>query len=142
MIEPTAFGTGDASFQAAGMEAGIYQLVEDFYQAMDTRTYATQIRTMYPSDLTLAKDKLATFLIGWLGGPRNYQARFGSINIPSFHTKWNIASPEAHAWLGCMQEAIAKQPYSIAFKEYLLSQLKVPAERIKQACGNTQHLRA
>jgi hemoglobin len=31
-----------------------------------------------------------------------------------------------------MQKAIAEQPYTDDFKDYLLTQLRVPAERIRQ----------
>lgn len=130
--KPT-FGVGDASFQAAGAEAGVRRLVEDFYRIMDESSAAACVRQLYPGDLSLARDKLATFLTGWLGGPRRYAERFGPISIPQFHTRWNITATERDAWLACMQDAIALQPYSAAFADYLLAQLRVPAERAHQA---------
>jgi hemoglobin len=130
--KPT-FGVGDASFQAAGAEAGVRRLVEDFYRIMDESSAAACVRQLYPEDLSLARDKLATFLTGWLGGPRRYAERFGPISIPQFHTRWNITATERDAWLACMQDAIALQPYSAAFADYLLAQLRVPAERAHQA---------
>lgn len=39
------------------------------------------------------------------------------------------------AWMLCMQKAVAEQPYEESFKHYLLAQLAVPAERIRQACA-------
>ena len=36
-------------------------------------------------DLTLAREKLLVFLCGWLGGPKEYAARFGPIRIPAVH---------------------------------------------------------
>lgn len=131
--ETPTFGVGDASFQAAGGSAGIERLVADFYRIMDESEAARQVRGLYPQDLTLAREKLAAFLSGWLGGPRQYAEKFGSISIPQFHTRWMIGEAERDAWLGCMQQAIALQPYSPAFAEYLLTQLRVPAERIRQA---------
>ena len=38
------FGVGDASFQAAGGEAGLKRLVADFYRAMDSLPEAATIR--------------------------------------------------------------------------------------------------
>lgn len=130
--EPT-FGIGDASFQAAGGSAGIERLVGDFYRIMDESEAAQNVRRLYPEDLSLAREKLAAFLSGWLGGPRRYAEQFGSISIPQFHTRWTVGEAERDAWLGCMQQAIALQPYSPAFADYLLAQLRVPAERIRQA---------
>jgi len=127
------FGVGDASYQAAGGSAGIERLVADFYRIMDESEAAQGVRSMYPEDLTLAREKLAAFLSGWLGGPRRYAEKFGSISIPQFHTRWPVGEAERDAWLDCMQRAIALQPYSPAFADYLLTQLRVPAERIRQA---------
>lgn len=133
------FGIGDASFQAAGGEAGIGHLVDDFYRIMDKHSEASGVRRMYPEDLTLAREKLAAFLCGWLGGPRRYAEKFGRISIPQFHTRSNVAEAERDAWLICMDMAIDRQPYSPEFARYLRMQLRIPAERIRQA---SQNLRA
>lgn len=130
------FGSGDASFQAAGGDAGIRRLVEDFYAIMDSSPHAATIRQMYPEDLSLAREKLAVFLCGWLGGPRHYSERFGPISIPQFHARWPIAQAESDAWLACMAQAIARQGYSSAFADYLLQQLEIPAARIRQAAAH------
>ena len=39
---------------------------------------------------------------------------------------------ERDAWLFCMQQAIAVQPFDDQFKEYLLAALNIPAERVRQ----------
>ncbi len=129
--ETPAFGTADASFQAAGGQEGLERLVAEFYRVMDEDPRAATIRRMYPEQLELAREKLASFLSGWLGGPRRYAEKYGSIHIPQFHTRWSVGEAERDAWLYCMQQAIARQPYSAEFAEYLLRQLKVPAERIR-----------
>lgn len=126
------FGQGDASFQAAGGIEGIERLVKDFYAYMDTLPEAAAIRAMHPEDLSKAQDKLARFLCGWLGGPKRYAEKYGPISIPQAHTHWPIGETESAAWLLCMEKAIAKQPYTPAFAEYLLAQLRVPAGRIVQ----------
>lgn len=132
------FGVADASFQAAGGAPGIERLVDDFYRLMDEPGKASIVRCLYPADLTLAREKLATFLMGWLGGPRRYGEKFGDISIPQFHIRWEIGTAERDAWLDCMAHAIALQPYSEAFATYLLAQLRIPAERIRQASQNSR----
>jgi hemoglobin len=127
------FGVGDASFQAAGGEAGIEHLVEDFYRIMDETEAAVCVRRLYPQDLSDSRERLAAFLSGWLGGPRRYAEKFGSINIPQLHTRWAVGEAERDAWLACMALAIARQRYTTDFSSYLLAQLRVPAERIVQA---------
>ena len=133
MSNPIPFGSGDASYQAAGGIDGLRCLVDDFYQIMDTSSAASGIRSMHPESLDSARDKLACFLSGWLGGPRLYSEKYGPISIPSFHAQWPINEADSGAWLGCMEEAIARQNYSVEFAEYLLAQLRIPAQRIVQS---------
>lgn len=128
-----AYGTGDASFQAAGGVEGITRLVDDFYHVMDTLPEARTIRDMHPAELSETRRKLAYFLCGWLGGPRLFLEHYGPINIPGVHRPYAIGEAERDAWLLCMQHAIARQPYADDFKTYLLTQLRVPAERIRLA---------
>ena len=123
------YGVEDASYRAAGGEAGIRKLVDDFYDAMDRLPQAAKIRAMHPEDLTASRDKLARFLCGWLGGPKLYAEKYGPIRIPQAHSRFEIGSSERDAWLLCMEAALKKQPYATEFKKYLLEQLYVPAER-------------
>lgn len=115
---PLPFGTDDASYQAAGGIDGL--------------------RRMHPENLEQSRDKLTCFLSGWLGGPRLFSEKYGSISIPSFHAQWPIDEARSAAWLGCMERAIALQPFSPEFAEYLLTQLRVPAHRVVQA-SRTRH---
>ncbi len=130
MSEQTpAFGQGDASYQAAGGYDGIKALVDDFYHEMSTLPEARHIWEMHnPDDIQTIHDKLTRFLCGWLGGPRLFREKYGPISIPSFHHQFPIGPSERDAWLLCMKRAADKQPYSDAFKVYLLEQLYRPAE--------------
>jgi hemoglobin len=130
MIEQISnFGVGDASYLAAGEIDGIQKLVDDFYDLMDSLPETKAIRSLHKNDLDDARKKLTYFLSGWLGGPKLYQQRIGSISIPGFHRKFNIGYAEKDVWLLCMQKAIGKQAYSAEFTSYLLYQLSIPAER-------------
>lgn len=132
-IPPRAYGNGDASFQAAGGVDGIRQLVTDFYRLMDTLPEAATIRAMHPADLSVAADKLQRFLCGWLGGPKLYTEKYGSIHIPSAHAHLAIGEPERDAWLLCMERALALQNYPREFRDYLLHALFRPAEGCRLA---------
>ena len=128
------WGTLDASFREAGGIPGIEKLVNDFYDQMETLPEARIIRAMHPHDLTESRDKLARFLCGWMGGPRRYAERYGAINIPGAHQHLAIGDAERDAWLLCMENAIAMQSYEPGFASYLLKQLRIPAERVRQVC--------
>lgn len=130
------FGVGDASYQAAGGIDGLRRLVDDFYRLMDQLPEAAALRRMHPQSLDVSRDKLACFLSGWLGGPRLFSEKYGAISIPAFHAQWPIDQAGSDAWLQCMAQAIELQGYTPAFAEYLLTQLRVPAQRIVQASQN------
>tara|TARA_R110000868_G_scaffold4909_3_gene30557 strand:- start:6891 stop:7322 length:432 start_codon:yes stop_codon:yes gene_type:complete len=136
MQELAVYGTGDASYQAAGGIEGLRCLVTDFYRLMDERPEAAQLRSLHGESLELASDKLTCFLSGWLGGPRLFSEKYGSIALPAFHAQWPIDEQLAQSWLSCMAQAIALQPYPAGFADYLLTQLRVPAQRIVQASSN------
>lgn len=126
-----AYGVGDASFVAAGGEAGIRQLVDAFYDAMERLPEAAAIRAMHPANLEVSRDKLARFLCGWLNGPRRYQEKYGAISIPGAHAHLTVDTAARDAWLACMVEALDRQAYADDFKRYLFRQLAVPAERVR-----------
>lgn len=128
------YGIADASFNAAGQEVGIRKLVACFYEYMDSLPEARRIRAMHPQDLTESQDKLACFLCGWMGGPKLYQAKFGSISIPGVHRHLDIDKTERDAWLLCMHKAVNEQPFEASFKVYLMQQLAIPAEFVRSAC--------
>lgn len=129
-----AYGRKDASYQAAGGFDGLTKLVDAFYQHMQTNDFSKRIFDMHTADNSLSKEKLVYFLSGWLGGPRIYQEKYGSISIPGSHQHLDIGRNEKDAWLRCMRLAIAEQNYTQDFSDYLLKQLSVPANRVEMAC--------
>lgn len=129
--EKPVYGVGDASFRAAGGEAGLRALVDEFYALMDSKPEARTIRAMHATELAVSRDKLWRFLCGWLNGPKLYQEKYGPISIPGAHAHLAIGSAERDAWLACMREALAAQPYPQDFKEYLLRELAKPAARVR-----------
>ncbi len=133
MAEKPPLGYQNSTLEAVGGEAGVERLVESFYRFMDTADYAQHIRAMHPADLTLASDKLTTFLVGWMGGPRRYAEKFGGISIPGAHAHMAINEDDRDAWLHCMQDALAEQGHNKEVSEYLLHQLSMPAQRIVEA---------
>ncbi len=130
--ETPQYGVLDASYQAAGREAGIRRLVNEFFDRMGGDQRFLIIWAMHPDDKDVSRDKLARFLCGWLGGPKLYREKYGSISIPQAHEHLAIATPERDQWLTCMSETVAEQPFDEAFKSYLMEQLFVPAEGVRR----------
>lgn len=129
------YGTGDASYQAAGRESGLRKLVDNFFDRMGSDERFRVIWEMHPDDKAVSRDKLARFLCGWLGGPRLYQEKYGSIGIPRVHAHLAIRTEERDQWLTCMAESVAEQDFDDAFKIYLMEQLHVPAEAVRRRCA-------
>ena len=134
------YGTGDASFQAAGGEAGIRQLVDEFFDRMGADERFATIYAMHPENKDVSRDKLARFLCGWLGGPKRYNEKYGAIGIPKVHAHLAIATAERDQWLTCMAETIEPQPFAADFKKYLMAQLFVPAEAVRRRCAVAQDI--
>ena len=130
-----SYGTGDASFQAAGGESGLRQLVDMFFDRMGTDQRFATIYALHPDDKEVSRDKLARFLCGWLGGPKLYNEKHGAIGIPRVHAHLKIATPERDQWLTCMTEAVAERPFAPDFRKYLMEQLYVPAEAVRRRCA-------
>ena len=129
------YGSGDASFQAAGGEAGLRQLVDNFFDRMSSDERFTTIYDLHPEDKEISRDKLARFLCGWLGDPKLYNEKYGAIGIPRVHAHLAIATAERDQWLTCMTESVAEQPFAPGFKTYLMEQLYVPAEAVRRRCA-------
>ena len=129
------YGTGDNSFKAAGGEPGLRKLVDAFFERMGSDPRFATIYAMHPPDVVQSADKLARFLCGWLGGPALYNAKYGTIRIPSAHAHLPIGEAERDQWLLCMAETVAEQPFKPEFKTYLMEQLFVPAEGVRKRCA-------
>ena len=127
-----AFGSGDASFRAAGGEQGVFTLVNAFFDRMGSDKRFATIWQLHPENKDVSRDKLARFLCGWLGGPKLYNEKYGAIGIPKVHAHLAIATPERDQWLTCMSETVAEQPFDAEFKIYLMEQLFVPAEAVRR----------
>lgn len=128
------YGTGDASFQAAGGVDGIRQLVDNFFDRMGSDARFATIHAMHPEDKEESRDKLHRFLCGWLGGPRLYREKYGSIGIPRVHAHLAIATAERDQWLTCMSESVEEQAFASEFRKYLMEQLYIPAEAVRRRC--------
>jgi hemoglobin len=94
------------------------------------------IYDLHPENKDESRDKLATFLCGWLGGPKLYNEKYGAIGIPRVHAHLKIATAERDQWLTCMTESVEEQSYTRAFKTYLLEQLYQPAEAVRRRCSS------
>jgi hemoglobin len=128
-----SYGTGETSYRAAGGSPGIAELVRRFYEFMDRLPEARALRAMHAVDLAGVREKLAVFLMAWLGGPNEYRERFGPISIPGFHARFAIDECARDAWLSCMAHAVDAQRWAETFRTYFMQAISVTAERVRVA---------
>ncbi len=138
----TNYNFGDNTYQALGGFEGISQLVDDFYNIMDSEENFKTIAMMHTEEDQIKRDKLCYFLCGWTGGKESYHKHFGkSISMPGAHAHLTIGIAERDMWLSCMAKALKKQKYDETLQRYMLEALAHPAEIIRQVCEQMQNRR-
>jgi hemoglobin len=115
-------------------EQGIRALTDAFYDIMDEIPEAAGIRAMHAQDLSPMKEKLAEYLIGWMGGPPVYAEKHGSVCMTEPHEPYHIGPEERDQWLLCMDRALER----IDASDELKDMLKVPMFRIADTVRNKQ----
>lgn len=91
-----------SAYQSIGGDAALRQLVDRFYDLMDTTPAFERIRSLHPADLTGSRDKLYLFLTGWLGGPPIYVEKYGHPRLRARHLPFSIGEEERDQWMACM----------------------------------------
>lgn len=106
-----------------GGTAAIRQLVETFYNIMDTDKKAAPIRAMHPADLTASREKLFMFLTGWTGGPQLYIERYGHPFLRRRHLPFSIDESARDQWMYCMISAMQQLKMDEKLMQKLAEQL-------------------
>ena len=101
----------------------IRQLVETFYDIMETDPKASPIRAYHAKDLTEAREKLFMFLTGWTGGPALYIERYGHPRLRQRHMPFTIGESERDQWMYCMIKAMQSLDINDKLMKNLAEQL-------------------
>lgn len=115
-------------------EAGIRELTDVFYDIMDTLPEAAGIRALHARDLSPMKEKLAEYLIGWMGGPPIYAEKYGGVCMTEPHEPYHIGPEERDQWLLCMHRALEQTGASDELREML----RIPLFRVADAVRNKE----
>jgi hemoglobin len=95
-------------FEWIGGEEKIKAMVERFYDLMDLEPGYAALRAAHGSDLVNARQRLAMFLTGWMGGPQHYTEQFGHPRLRMRHMPFSIGIKERDQWLACMDQAMGE----------------------------------
>ncbi len=107
MIKVQKAEVGKATlFEMLGGVEPIRNIVERFYDVMESDPRASVIRAMHQPDLTSAREKLFMFLTGWTGGPQLYVQQYGHPMLRARHLPFAIGESERDQWMYCMIRAL------------------------------------
>ena len=107
-------------YNRIGGEQKIRELVERFYQLLDSLPEAATVRAMHARDLRGSREKLFMFLSGWLGGPQLYTEKYGHPRLRQRHMPFAINTEARDLWMHCMQQAMV----DVGIEESLREELK------------------
>lgn len=93
-------------YDRLGGEQKIRELVDRFYDLMDSRDDTQPLRQMHARDLRVSRDKLFMFLSGWLGGPQLYIEKYGHPRLRQRHMPFAVDSAARDQWMSCMIQAM------------------------------------
>jgi len=124
--------TDSTPYKELGEEAGICRLVERFYQVMDEAPEAKAIRDMHGDDLGPITQKLSDYLCEWLGGPKLYSEKTGTVCLTRPHAAYKLDEEARDQWLFCMEQALRDVDASAGVQ----AMLKEPFFRIADIMRN------
>src|SRR6186713_706657 len=94
--------TPTTPYELMGGDTAVRQLVDRFYDIMDSSPEAAVVRALHPESLTGSREKLYLFLLGWTGGPQTYIERYGHPRLRMRHLPFVIGEKARDEWLWCM----------------------------------------
>ncbi|HCU83811.1 group II truncated hemoglobin [Methylophilus sp. UBA6697] len=121
-----------------GAEKGaetIRNLVETFYDTMDTDSKAAGLRAIHQPDLTEAREKLFMFLMGWTGGPQLYIERYGHPRLRARHMPFPIDESARDQWMYCMIKAMHTLQFEESLMKHIANQLYGVADFMRNREG-------
>lgn len=133
--------TPASPFTLIGGEAAIDQLVEAFYDRMDTLSEARGIRSLHKADLTATKAVLKLYLTEWLGGPNLYSRERGHPRLRMRHMHIAIGPAERDAWMQCMRGALEEVVPDQLLRETLTQKFSGLADWVRNDQGNPHDTR-
>lgn len=116
--------------QLGGLD-GIRQLVDRFYDLMDTAPEAAEVRQLHAASLKRSREKLHEYLTGWTGGPPLYESKYGHPRLRARHLPFTIGARERDQWLWCMDRALDEHQMPAELRLFLRQKLHALADHMR-----------
>lgn len=111
----------------------IYRMLEAFYIELG----ASRIRDMFPEDLVESSRKSAAFFVQLLGGPPEFNERYGSPRMRARHMRFRITTEARAEWLACFERVLSRSVDEFAFPAEHLDGFKRFLDRFSLWMVNT-----
>jgi hemoglobin len=121
----------ESHYDAVGGDPGVRQIVDRFYDLMDTAPEAVNVRALHATSLKASREKLRLFLTGWLGGPQLYVEQYGHPRLRQRHFPFAIGAVERDEWLWCMDRALVEHTMPDDLRAYLRQRLHALADHMR-----------
>ena len=120
-----------SAYDIIGGEHRVRELVDRFYDYMDSLEESTKIRNMHAKSLKASREKLFLFLSGWLGGPDLYIEKYGHPRLRRRHLPFEIGIAERDQWMHCMTKALADMELDSVVEKQLTQAFMQTADHMR-----------
>jgi len=118
-------------YDLLGGETKVRELVDRFYDYMDSLNVVSHIRDMHAKSLRASREKLFLFLSGWLGGPDLYIQKYGHPRLRMRHMPFAIDTQARDQWLLCMNKALDDMALDARLVEHLKRSFYATADHMR-----------
>jgi len=127
--------TAPLPYDVLGGADAVRQLVDRFYDIMDSAPETATIRALHATSLKSSREKLFLFLSGWLGGPPLYVEKYGHPMLRARHLPFIIGKAERDQWLWAMHRAMDELSIPPEFRALIWPKLMVLADHMRNQEG-------
>ena len=122
------------AYELMGGSERIRAVIETFYEEMFLNEPAlTKLHRLDP-DGRVAKpmrEKVALYLIGWMGGPQDYVAQNGPPRLRMRHFHVQVDKAMSEAWMRSMKSAFEKHQVTGEVRAFLEEKLTALADHMR-----------
>lgn len=97
--------TATTPFDMLGGREPVAKLVNRFYDLVEQDPAYADLRAMHAGSLDKVRESLTSFLVGWLGGPRDWFSKGGC--VMTMHSPLAIDTHVTQQWIDAMNRAVA-----------------------------------
>lgn len=117
-------------FDMIGGTSAIREIVDLFYDLMESRSEYAELRALHGADLAPMRNSLTGFLAAWMGGPRDWFTERPGKCLMSAHKGVRIDPVTARQWADAMTRAIGQSSVDAEFGKKLAGALSDLALRM------------